>query len=237
MFTFFNNFKLKILQINTVENNITYHIEDRITEDIEKKTITKKEVSDILYTMDLCKIFSDELKVVHWLYLNKEINEYNQVRLKGFNINKDFMVSCNKESNNIKYVIKLFSYISKYDNFIKKDRNNFITTWSELYELLGIHSGNTRHSFKSLMENTNFIRKVKVVGKGNRLVVNPFLYRHSVYIDTPTISYFIDFVEKDKSEIYFSNFMKIYLLINYEQGRTDMISSDVYYRLLRGNYE
>lgn len=163
------------------------------------KGIKRKDVDDMINSGVL-----DPNILYSWCKITKQINQIGQMKLLGAYINLEF--ERNIASNNVYmlgYTIRLEYITHHYNSFImNRDRDKYISTWSELYDATRIKGNPTKLKFKKFLIDNNMIRVAKIYDKLNnkyvkRFIMNPFFYRGSAYSSQIAISTFQDFIKED----------------------------------------
>lgn len=173
---------LEISDKAQIKNNfkVTKKLVDKMLS--EAKTIEDVDM-DMLYT---------------WLKVTKAFNKYNQVKLLGHYISMDFIKLSRENTVLYSYASRLLEITHTFTNIIMKNKQSWITTWTELYEELGIKSPNTQMSFKKFCIKFDIIRVDKTLRTKDsnkfttRLIVNPFLIRKASHIGQVSLARYSD---------------------------------------------
>ena len=160
--------------------------------------ITKKVVNDMLANAkDIEGV--DKTMLFTYLKANKEINDYNQIKLKGSYRDEAFEKKMIEDITLYGYVSRVILLAHNFSGILKKSQRTFITSWTELWEEIGC-AGNKRtiKRVKDFLVNEDIIREEIVVtkdGKIRKFILNPFLFRKASYSSQLAIRIFEDYID------------------------------------------
>lgn len=133
-----------------------------------------------------------------WLKMSNAFNRYNQIRLFGHWISMDFIRMSELNPLYYGYASRLLENTHTFTNILMKNHQIWLTTWGELYEVVGIKSRNTRSKFKKFCLENDIIRVDKALRTKDshkfttRFIVNPYLIRKSSHIGQIAVARFSD---------------------------------------------
>lgn len=155
-----------------------------------KKLIVDKMLSDAKSLED---INTDMLYA--WCRITRELNDRGQVKIMGDHME---LLKDSKLMEDITiagYTIRVINKAHPFSGMLQKNRQTFITSWTELYEEIRCKDRKTQSKIKRFLTDNNIIREFNT-GKGRRFVLNPFLARGASYSSQIAISLFEDFIKE-----------------------------------------
>lgn len=180
----------------------------------ERVKITKIEVDKMLCNANVIDELDLEL-LFRWCKITGLLNNYNQVKVDGRHKDKKFEVGLiNGEARLLKNVFKVINSAHPFSNMLMKNRQTYVSTWTELYKSIGIDNHkNAQTELKKFLTKNNVVREFKIGGQNGdlvkRLVLNPFLAREGSYTSQIAVSVFQEFIRDGENiSTYLVRFMQ-----------------------------
>jgi len=163
----------------------------------DKKKITKIMVDSMLSSAE--NLEDVDMKMLYlWLKSSNAFNKYNQVKLFGHWISMDFIALSRQHPLYYGYASRLLENTHTYTNILMKNKQTWITTWQDLYDIIGIKSRETRRKFKRYCLDNDIVRVDKTLRTKDsnkfttRFIVNPYLMRKADHIGQIAVARFSD---------------------------------------------
>ncbi|MGL5243848.1 MAG: hypothetical protein ACRC7R_01545 [Sarcina sp.] len=157
---------------------ITKEVDDVIS---EGRTLTENEFKRLLQVM----------------YTTGEINNYNQLEMKGKFIDENRTFGLMEEAGVLAVAFAKLLYYTSWNNMIKKTSTSVCSDWAELCEVCGVVGRHKGASFKRFLTKNNIVKKTKCVG-GFRMFVNPKVKRNGTHSSQKAI---LEFWEETNQDI------------------------------------
>lgn len=130
-----------------------------------------------------------------WCRITNEVNDRGQVKILGDHME---LIKDDKLKEDITiagYTVRIIGLAHPFSGLLKKNRQTFITTWTELWEEIGCTGRKTQITLKKFLTQNSIIREFNA-GKGKRFILNPFLARGASYSSQVAISVFEDYIKE-----------------------------------------
>lgn len=135
-----------------------------------------------------------------WCKAIKEINTYGQIKLIGAFEDKAMKKKMLEDITITGYTMRVIDKAHPFSCFLKKNHQSFITSWSQLWEIIDCKDSKTRRKIKDFLVSNDIVRELKINDKNgelmSRLVLNPFLFRGASYSSQIAIMIFQDFIQE-----------------------------------------
>lgn len=149
---------------------------------------------------DITKI--DLPMLYSWCKMCKDISDFNQMKINGiFQDDKMFRVIISMNFG--LHILRCLETANKYSCFMKRNHNQFIENWKQLFETVEITKRDTQQKVKKFLLDNKLVREYKHIGRDGKqktkFIVNPFVYRRSTYVGEIAISQFQDFIKEGEN--------------------------------------
>ena len=170
-----------------------------------ERTITKGKVSraivDDMIRRANCIEDIDEELLNKWLFVIGEINKTNkdQYRLYGEMVDEELIFETATKNNMLVYVAKIVRLSHKWSNRLMVSERTGISSWKQLWEVLGCTSRATQAKARKFLLDNGLIRTISINRKGieeTEFYLNPFLYRSRHFVNSIAIKVFKDFAKE-----------------------------------------
>ena len=135
-----------------------------------------------------------------WCKITKEINGYGQIKILGPYRDKETEKSMIEDITITGYTMRIIDKAHPFSGMIMKNRETFVSTWTDLWEEIGCTNKRTISKIKKFLTKNDIIREFKVGGDDGklmkRLVVNPFLFRNAQHSSQISIIIFQDYIKE-----------------------------------------
>lgn len=162
------------------------------------KQITKAMIDKMLEDANVASEIDSNM-LYRWCKTIGDINCYGQIRLNGAFRDIEFEKKMAEDIIITGYTIRIFHAAHPFSGLLRGE-NGFLSTWTELWELIGCTSKRTQPKVKKFLQENDLVREFKVGGRDGklvkRLIVNPFLMRGASHTSQVSMMAFQDCIEE-----------------------------------------
>lgn len=170
--------------IYTINENTGEIIDELHTEDKYSNTVLKNTVDTMLSNAKVSEDLDSKL-LYQWCRIIKAINNRNQIQTFGNKLNDEIEDLLIEQGIVCSYVLKVIKLAHPFTHILKKTKKSQITTWTELWEIIGCKDSSMRKKVKTFLEENKLIKVVEIKAEEdkrkskNLFVLNPYLYKNA----------------------------------------------------------
>lgn len=143
-----------------------------------KNKVTKKEIDKMIEDKNI-----DINKLYQYCRVTNIINAQGQVQTYGHKLENSIEDLLVEQGIVCSYVLKVIKLAHPFTHILKKTKKSQITTWTELWKIIGCSNSDIQQRVKSFLELNQLIKAVPIKtvnGKTTKLfVLNPYLYKNA----------------------------------------------------------
>ena len=168
--------------VYTINENTGEIVNELYTEDKNSNIVLKNTVDKMLANAKASGDLDGKL-LYQWCRIIRAINSRNQIQTFGNKLNDDIEDLLIEQGIVCSYVLKVIKLAHPFTHILKKTKKSQITTWTELWKIIGCSNSDIQQRVKSFLELNQLIKAVPIKtvnGKTTKLfVLNPYLYKNA----------------------------------------------------------
>lgn len=168
--------------VYTINENTGEIVNELYTEDKDSNIVLKNTVDKMLANAKVSGDLDGKL-LYQWCRIIRAINSRNQIQTFGNKLNDDIEDLLVEQGIVCSYVLKVIKLAHPFTHILKKTKKSQITTWTELWKIIGCSNSDIQQRVKSFLELNQLIKAVPIKtvnGKTTKLfVLNPYLYKNA----------------------------------------------------------
>lgn len=170
--------------VYTINENTGEIVDEFYTEDKTSNIVLKNTVDKMLANAKVSGDLDGKL-LYQWCRIIRAINSRNQIQTIGNKLNDDIEDLLVEQGIVCSYVLKVIKLAHPFTHILKKSKKSQITTWTELWEIIGCKDSVIRKRVRTFLELNKLIKVVEIKAEEdkrkskNLFVLNPYLYKNA----------------------------------------------------------